>query len=51
MNKKLAKNVLEMLMSSDFEKWYETKFMDFVEGYDQEETEAEILEWLSDHLR
>ena len=39
----VAEPILEMLSGAEFEKWYETDFMDYVEGEENAKTKREIL--------
>lgn len=46
-----VKQILEALTRADFEKWYETKFMDFITGEETAPTKNEILEQLYQLLK
>ncbi len=50
MNEELAKNVFDMLMSADFEDWYQSEFMPFVEGDENAPSKTVILKWLDYQL-
>jgi len=46
----MEKVVFNLLMSRQFERWYEKEFMDFVEGAEGAPTMQEILQWLKQRL-
>jgi hypothetical protein len=50
MKMKLSAKVLSLLMTADFEDWYETEFKAFVEGEENAPTETQVLAWLSNEL-
>ena len=43
--------VFEMLMSSDFELWYESEFMDFAEGEKGAPSKERILEFIRSYVK
>jgi len=47
---KLSAKVLSLLMTSDFEDWYETEFKAFAEGDEDASSKEQILAWLSNEL-
>lgn len=47
----MEEKVLEMLMSAQFDWWYQNQFMDFVEGSENPPTEEEILAGIRSMLK
>lgn len=47
----IEERVLDMLMSSDFEAWYESEFMDFVEGEKGAPSKQQVLEFIKSHVK
>ena len=46
----MEKAVFDLLMSREFELWYELEFQDFVTGEPDAPTKEEILQWLKQRL-
>jgi hypothetical protein len=46
----IEEQVLEMLTSASFEVWYETEFMDFVEGEKGAPSKQQVLEFIKSHV-
>ena len=50
MTQEQIEQVLRMLESADFDRWYKDKFEDYVDGGLGAPTQKQILNWLADRL-